>query len=203
MDQLNAPQPHLLKHLRAIQPLLANDNLNKSCLQKSCFEIAAAACGQRDEASETLGAKGILSLIKNSYGPKLQSSFELLEHVKCLPGEIISALDKALRYKIQDEKAQACEGALSSLFTLSQSENSERRHSRTLLAPEQFRAVLDVLFALQIGNPHLNSMHLVQKSYLDSDVVLDVSASGEVSLWWGASVASDQRWISAVWMSKL
>jgi hypothetical protein len=199
---MDRTQPQLLKHLQRIRTLLAPDTPDQTPLQLTIQEVAAVACGQRDQTSKTLGAQAILSLLQSNYDSKYESSFELFEHLKCPPGRVISTLEAALEYRVTTESVNTI-GSLASMFSLSEVEEVRSSvHRRTLLTPEHYSPVLDVLFALQISNPHLRSMRLVSKQYLEHDVVLDMPAAGEISLWWGPRVPADLLWISAVWMSK-
>ena len=199
---------HLLRHLQAIQSQLVTDKPNMEQLQQNVLEVAGSVCGPRDQTSTSWGAKAILSLLQSNYDSMYQATFELLEKLNYSSENVVSMLDAALASKVNAESVSK-EGNLSALFSLTEinpgTESMSKKsleHRRTLLTPDNYVPVLEILFSLQISNPHIRSMQLLQKPYLENEVVLDVPVSGDIGIWWGASTSADLLWVSAVWTSK-
>jgi hypothetical protein len=191
---MDTPLPQLLQHLTTVQTLLAASSTDHSIqqLQDTLYEVAAAACGERDTTSKDLGTQAIVSLLKSNLDLKYLPALELLELLKTSPGRVFKTLDEALQCRVLPETLTQ---------TKTQTSLGKCMHKRILVTPEKYSPVLTSLFSLQICNPHIR-IHLVCKMYLEAEVVLDIPVSGEISLWWGKAISEDLLWRCATWQSK-
>jgi hypothetical protein len=186
---------------------------DESLLQQTLLEISSCACGQRGASNHSLGPKTVLTLLTHcSHDSKYSSVIQLFEQVKCPPERLLSVLDTALdiavdssTHSITSSETSTTQKSLdiSSLISLFKGHSGAHQHSRTVLTPEMYRPVFDVLFALQICNPCVcNSLQYICKDYLEAEAVLDMPVSGEMQLWWGPDIPASSLWRAAILTSK-
>jgi hypothetical protein len=172
-----------------LEQILSNYSGDVKPIERYLKDVLYSVCGRnRTDESQMNGLQTILALIENM-DTRLQPYFTFMErNFSVQPNPIV----ERLKAKISSEAVRG--GLVGNMPSMSL--------NRLLLRTQDWFNVLKSLFLLK-GCNHVQSLRAIYRNYLDDDIVLEITESKSIVLYYGSGSLRNPLWLSSVWNAAL